>query len=59
MNKMLFTIFKDDNTSYKEFHGIKTDQDREMEISILFGLYANLCAYYIKGNYIDQAKVVI
>ena len=30
-----------------------------MEKSILYNLYSNLCVYYLKGNYIEEARQVI
>ncbi len=52
---LMFNTFNDDNILLKENVGFVSEKDLPMQNSILFDLYSNLIAYYIKGSHIDEA----
>ena len=56
MNRLMFTTFHDDNVTLHDRVGLKSAGDHDMYDNILFSLYNNLIAYYIKGNYLNEAK---
>lgn len=56
MNKLLFTLFHDENTFLKEYSTSLEKQDIEMEKGILFNLYQNLSAYFLKAKHFKEAK---
>lgn len=56
MNRLMFTTFHDDNVKLCDREGLKTAGDHDMYDNILFSLYNNMVAYYLKGNYLNEAK---
>ena len=56
MNRLMFTTFNDENVTLHDKEGIKSTGDHDMYDNILFNLYNNMIAYYLKGNYLVEAK---
>ena len=56
MNRLMFTTFNDENVKLHDRAGLKTAGDHDMYDNIMFSLYSNLIAYYLKANYLIEAK---
>lgn len=59
MNKLLFTIFHDENITFHEYYTCNQKQDFEMEKGIVFNLLQNLSAYFLKAKHYKEAREVI
>ena len=56
MNKLMFTTFHDDNVKLHDREGLQSSGDHDMYDNIMFSLYNNMIAYYLKAKYIKEAK---
>lgn len=57
-NRLLFTSYSDENVQLFDRHHLKTPGDHDMYDNIMFSLYNNMIAYYLKAGYIREAKQV-